>query len=167
MQERSFDKYYVTFLLSCWNICIWVWVWVWVFFWALFSAQHKSHFSSTNWKYEHYFETLSALTLKIRTSFNHCFDVECWKHNPAFEVPRPNQSQHWSWLLVPGDIFRRSTGLANCAKNSMHPSVNLLPDSQIVQHVWCCNLSKCLQICSLLSMEWIWTCGLAHHHHFA
>ena len=29
MQERSFDKYYVTFLQSCWNICIWVWVWVW------------------------------------------------------------------------------------------------------------------------------------------
>ena len=23
MQERSFDKYYVTFLQSCWNICIW------------------------------------------------------------------------------------------------------------------------------------------------
>ena len=28
MQERSFDKYYVTSLQSCWNICIWVWVWV-------------------------------------------------------------------------------------------------------------------------------------------
>ena len=22
------------------------------------------------------------------------------------------------------------------------------------------------QICPLLSMEWIWTCGLAHHHHY-
>ena len=34
-------------------------------------------FSSTNWENEHYFETLSALTVKIRTSFNHCFNFEC------------------------------------------------------------------------------------------
>ena len=25
----------------------------------------------------------------------------------------------------------------------MHASVDLLPDGQIVQHFWCCNLSKC------------------------
>ena len=33
--------------------------------------------SSTNWENQHYFETLSALTLKIRTSFNHCSKFEC------------------------------------------------------------------------------------------
>ena len=35
--------------------------------------------SSTNWENQHYFETLSALTLKIRTSFDHCSIFECWK----------------------------------------------------------------------------------------
>ena len=41
--------------------------------------------------------------------------------------------------------FGRSTGLANCAKKSMHASVDQLciPDVHIVQHFWCCNLSKC------------------------
>ena len=50
----------------------------------------------------------------------------------------------------------------------MHASADLLSDGHIVQHrdFWCCNLSK-LQICPLLSMEWIWTCGLAYHHHLA
>ena len=46
----------------------------------------------------------------------------------------------------PGDIsVLRSTGLANCAKKSMHASVYLPPDGHIVQHFcnWCCNLSKC------------------------
>ena len=39
--------------------------------------------------------------------------------------------------------FGRSTGLAKCAKKSMHASVDLPPDGHIVQHFWCCNLSKC------------------------
>ena len=40
--------------------------------------------------------------------------------------------------------FGRSTGLANCAKKSMHASVDLVqPNGHIVQHFWCCNLSKC------------------------
>ena len=50
--------------------------------------------SSTNWENQHYFETLSALTLKIRTSFNHCSKFECWerlrylcsKYHVKFEV---------------------------------------------------------------------------------
>ena len=47
-------------------------------------------FSSTNWENEHYFETLSALTLKIRNSAL----ILSEKLVSAFEVPRPNRSQH-------------------------------------------------------------------------
>ena len=56
----------------------------------------KSTISSTNWENQHYFETLPALTLKIRTSFNYCSKFECWnwylrsKYLLKFEVNRFN-----------------------------------------------------------------------------
>ena len=49
-------------------------------------------------------------------------------------------------LFIPashGDISVDLQGLAKCAKKSMHASVDLPPDGHIVQHFWCCNLSKC------------------------
>ena len=49
--------------------------------------------SSTNWENQHYFETSSAPTLKMRTFFNHCSNFECWKRLPwsLFEVSLPRQ----------------------------------------------------------------------------
>ena len=34
-------------------------------------------------------------------------------------------------------------GVGLVRKKSMHAAVDLLPDGHIVQHFWCCNLSKC------------------------
>ena len=75
--------------------------------------------SSTNWENEHYFERLSALTLKIRT-FNHCSESECWKRlllinwyllskYVKFEVNTDHDCK-WRWHF--------GAGLANCAKRS-------------------------------------------------
>ena len=73
--------------------------------------------SSTNWENQHYFETLSALTLKIRTSFNHCSKFECWKRlrnlcskcHVKFEDNSDNDCKsRWHF----------GAGLANCAKRA-------------------------------------------------
>ena len=80
---------------------------------------------STNWENQHYFETLSALTLKIRTSL---------KHHVQFEVNSDHDCKSW-WHF--------GAGLANCAKRACTLHVDLLSDSHIVQHFWCCKHSKC------------------------
>ena len=124
--------------------------------------------SSTNWENQHYFEsifeTLSALTLKIHPSFNHCSKFECWKrlrylcskYHVKFEVNTDHDCKsRWHF----------GTGLANCAKRAW----TLLSIYYLM--VMSCNTfgvatsSNVADICPLLSMEWIWTCGLAHHHH--
>ena len=99
-------------------------------------------FSSTNWENEHYFETLSALTLKIRNSAL----ILSEKLVSAFEasVPHPNLAK--STLIMTashGDISVDLQGSLTAQKKSMHASVYLLPNGHIAQHFWCCNLSKC------------------------
>ena len=73
--------------------------------------------SSTNWKNQHYFETLSALTLKICTSFNHCSEFERWK------LSRYLCSKYHVKFEVNSDYECKSrwhfgAGLANCAKRA-------------------------------------------------
>ena len=96
-------------------------------------------FSSTNWENEHYFETLSALTLKIRN-----FE---WKTGTCV---RSTTSESKSTLIMPAshsDISVDLQGSLTAQKKSMHASVDLLPlvvpGGHIVQHFWCCNFSKC------------------------
>ena len=89
--------------------------------------------SSTNWENQHYFETLSPPTLKIRTSL---------KHYVQFEV---NTDHDWkSW-------WHFDAGLANCAKKACALHVDLPSDGHIVQHFWCCKHSKC---CRSVAFQW-------------
>ena len=50
----------------------------------------------------------------------------------------------------------------------MYASVDLLepPDGHNAATPLVLQPLQLFQICPLLSMEWIWTCGLAHHHHY-
>ena len=98
--------------------------------------------SSTNWENQHYFETLSALTLKTWTSFKTSalslsFETVTVS---VLEVPRLVRSQHWWWLQVTVTFRCRARQVR---KKSKHASVDLLHDGHIMQHFWRCNLSKC------------------------
>ena len=83
---------------------------------------------------KHYGHQLWKFALFLATA-----KFECWKRLvSAFDLQRQVRSQHWSRLCTV--TFRCRTA----AKiKSMHTSVDLLPDGHIVQHFWCCNLSKC------------------------
>ena len=102
-------------------------------------------FSSINWENEHYFETLSALTLKTRN-----FE---WKTGTCV---RSAISESKSRLIRPAshsDFSVDLQGSLTAQKKSMHASVDLLPDGHIdviVQHFWCCNLSKCCRFVHFL-----------------
>ena len=80
-------------------------------------------FSSTIWENQHYFETLSAVTVKICTSFNHCSKFECWKrlrylcskYHVKFKVNTDHICKS-RWKLYFG--ARRIARLANCAKRA-------------------------------------------------
>ena len=92
-------------------------------------------FSSTNWENEHYFETLSALSLKFRNFV--------WKTGTCI---RSVTSESKSTLIMPAsrsDISVDQQGSLTAQKRArMLLSIYYLM-SQIVQHFWCCNLSKC------------------------
>ena len=101
----------------------------------------NSTISSTNCENQHYFETLSALTLKICTSLNTA---------PSLGVEtgicvRSTSSSSKSTLIMTASHADISVQGATCQlrKKSMHASVDLLPDGHILQHFWYCNLCKC------------------------
>ena len=116
--------------------------------------------SSTNWENQHYFKTLSALTLKIRTSFNHCSKFECWKrlrylcskYYVKFDVNTHHDCKsRWHF----------GAGLPNCAKRAC----TILSIYYLM--VISCNTfgvatSPNVADLSTSSIEWIWTYGLAH-----
>ena len=97
--------------------------------------------SSTNWQIQHYFETLSAQTLKIRTSFNHYSYFECWKR--LLNCVRSTIFQFE--VNTDHDCKSRrhfGAGLAYCAKRAC-TLLSIYYLMVISCNTWCCNLSCC------------------------
>ena len=127
--------------------------------------------SSTNWENQHYFETLSALTLKFRTSFNHCSKFEFWKrlrylcskYHVKFDVNRLIMTASHGDISVQGSLTAQKEHARFCRSSTTSRST-----WWSYRATWfgvATSPGQMLQIYPLLSMEWIWTCGLAHRHH--
>ena len=119
--------------------------------------------SSTNWKNQHYFETSSALTLKVRTFLTTVLSLSV--ENGYSICDRSTMSSLMSTLIMTashGDISVQ--GSLTAQKEHAHFSWSATWWSYRATHLVLQPLQM-LQIYPLLSIEWIWTCGLAHHHH--
>ena len=96
---------------------------------------------STNCENQHYFETLSVLTLKFVLLLTTALSLGV---ESGICIQSTTSSSKSTLIMTASHVDISVQGAAcQLHKKSMHASVDLLPDGHILQHSWYCNLSKC------------------------